>query len=184
MGAAPKTKAVKNVSAPKSSKPSPSHPPYIQMITEAITAMKDRTGSSLPAIAKHIEEEQKIKDLPANFRKLLFIQLKKFVASGKLVKVKNSFKLPPKTDKKPKKPTETATTAAAPAAAAKPKAKAVKKDVKSKSLKVVKSPMKKKAAPAVAKAKKPKSIKSPVKKTAAAAAASKKAVPAAKKAKK
>ncbi|VFQ65321.1 unnamed protein product [Cuscuta campestris] len=67
------------------------HPPYAEMITEAIVALKERTGSSLVAIAKFIEDKEK--DLPPNFRKLLLGQLKKLVVSGKLTKVKNSFKI-------------------------------------------------------------------------------------------
>lgn len=65
-----------------------------QMIKEAIAAMKDRTGSSQPAIAKFIEEKYK-GSLPPNFKKLLSVQLKKFTKSEKLVKVKNSFKIAP-----------------------------------------------------------------------------------------
>uniref|UniRef100_A0A5B7C2R7 Putative histone H1-like n=1 Tax=Davidia involucrata TaxID=16924 RepID=A0A5B7C2R7_DAVIN len=67
------------------------HPPYVEMIKEAIVALKERTGSSKYAISKFIEEKQK--GLPPNFQKLLLVQLKKLVASGKLTKVKNSFKL-------------------------------------------------------------------------------------------
>ena len=106
------------------------------MITEALVSLKERTGSSHYAIAKHIKR-RKVRDLPPNFKKPLFVQLKKFVASGRLVKIKNSFKLPGK--KPPAKEGE------------EKKGKAVK----------VKSPAKK-VAPV--KAKKPKSIKSPVKK--------------------
>ena len=54
--------------------------------------MKERTGSSQYAIQKFIEEKQK--SLPPTFRKLLLVNLKRLVASGKLVKVKGSFKLP------------------------------------------------------------------------------------------
>ncbi|CAK9145190.1 unnamed protein product [Ilex paraguariensis] len=68
------------------------HPPYFQMITEAITSLKDRTGSSQPAIAKFVEEKYP-KQLPPNFKKMLSVQLKKFVKSEKLVKVKNSYKV-------------------------------------------------------------------------------------------
>lgn len=64
------------------------------MIKEAIAALKDRTGSSQPAIAKFIEERYP-GALPPNFRKLLSVQLKKFAKSEKLVKVKNSFKIAP-----------------------------------------------------------------------------------------
>ncbi|XP_010528807.1 PREDICTED: histone H1.1-like [Tarenaya hassleriana] len=86
------TKA-KNTVAPKKSRPASSHPPFVVMITDAILALKERSGSSQYAITKYIEENHK--QLPGNFRKLLLIQLKRLVASGKLVKVKNSFKLSP-----------------------------------------------------------------------------------------
>ena len=62
------------------------------MIADAISTMKERTGSSQQAIAKFIEEKHK-KVLPPNFRKTLSLQLKNFVKSGKLYKVKNSYKL-------------------------------------------------------------------------------------------
>lgn len=62
------------------------------MIQEAIVSLKERTGSSQYAISKFIEEKQK-ENLAPNFKKLLLVQLKKLVASGKLTKVKNSFKL-------------------------------------------------------------------------------------------
>ncbi|KAL1553005.1 histone H1-like [Salvia divinorum] len=68
------------------------HPPYFQMISEAITSMKDRSGSSQPAIAKLMEENY-AKQLPPNFKKNLSIQLKRLVKSEKLVKVKNSYKI-------------------------------------------------------------------------------------------
>ncbi|KAL5781872.1 hypothetical protein ACOSP7_006901 [Xanthoceras sorbifolium] len=97
-------------SAPKKPR---AYPTYYEMVNEAITAMKERTGSSQIAIAKFIEEKQKA-NLPNNFKKLLLVQLRKLVANGKLVKVKNSFKLPPKSSatnaaaKKPKSPSTNA----------------------------------------------------------------------------
>ena len=63
------------------------------MITEAITTLKDRTGSSQPAIARFIEEKYKKSSLPSNFKKVLSVQLKKFVKSERLVKCKNSYKI-------------------------------------------------------------------------------------------
>ena len=127
-------------------------------------ALKERTGSSQIAIAKFIEEKQK-SNLPPNFKKLLLVQLKKLVANGKLVKVKNSFKLPPKT----------AASVSDVKAPAKPSEKKTKKKTtmpKSTTKKVTKSPAKKKAV-AVSKkktpvkvVKKPKTIKSPIKKVA------------------
>lgn len=179
------TASAKKTSAPKKPR---SHPPYVEMISEAITTLKERTGSSQVAIAKFTEEKQK--DLPPNFRKLLSVQLKKLVASGKLTKIKSSFKIapvvkPPVAAPKPKKapatkkkPTVGATAGAAKAkpvtpkkkvVAKKPAAAAAAKKVKKPAAapaKAKKTPMKKAA---VAKAKKtptkkPKTIKTPAKK--------------------
>uniref|UniRef100_A0A803M1D8 H15 domain-containing protein n=1 Tax=Chenopodium quinoa TaxID=63459 RepID=A0A803M1D8_CHEQI len=151
------TKTVKKTSAPKKAvaKSAPSHPPYIEMITEALVSLKERTGSSHYAIAKHIEEEQKVRDLPPNFRKLLFNQLKKSVASGKLVM---------------KKPTKKSAAAKPKAAVAKTKctttaAKTKASTTAAKKQKVTMKSPAKKVAPV--KAKKPKSIKSPAKKATA-----------------
>ncbi|KAG6606395.1 Histone H1.2, partial [Cucurbita argyrosperma subsp. sororia] len=97
----PANKAAKSKKSkqPKEKKPAaarktrnpPTHPPYEEMIKDAIVTLKERTGSSQYAITKFIEEKQK--QLPSNFKKLLLFHLKKLVASGKLVKVKSSFKL-------------------------------------------------------------------------------------------
>ena len=38
----------------KAAKPAPAHPAYVTMIAAAIKALKDRTGSSAPAIAKYL----------------------------------------------------------------------------------------------------------------------------------
>uniref|UniRef100_A0A5B7CB14 Putative histone H1 n=1 Tax=Davidia involucrata TaxID=16924 RepID=A0A5B7CB14_DAVIN len=88
--AVPKKK--KTTNAKPSDAPSTLHPPYFQMISEAITSLKDRTGSSQPAIAKFIEDKYRAL-LPPNFKKMLSIQLRKFVKSEKLFKVKNSYKI-------------------------------------------------------------------------------------------
>ncbi|XP_057541645.1 histone H1-like [Amaranthus tricolor] len=108
---------------------SPSHPPYFQMMKEAITALNEKGGSSPYAIAKYIENKHKAV-LPTNFRKILGLQLKNCVSNGKLIKVKASYKL----SEAGKKRAKTATTKAARANAAKepakrrkPKSKAVSK---------------------------------------------------------
>lgn len=75
------------------SKPPSALPPYFEMITEAITTLKDRKGSSQPAIARFIEEKYKKSSLPSSFKKVLSVQLKKFVTSERLVKCKNSYKI-------------------------------------------------------------------------------------------
>ncbi|KAM0044039.1 putative linker histone H1/H5, domain H15, winged helix-like DNA-binding domain superfamily [Helianthus debilis subsp. tardiflorus] len=116
-----KPKKVKK--APVKSKPrSPSlHPPYFEMIKEALVTLKERSGSSQYAITKFIEENQK--NLPAKFKKVLLTQLKKFVAGGKLVKVKASYKLPAAAAPAKKKPAAKpkAVKKIAPAKVAKPK---------------------------------------------------------------
>ncbi|KAE9619033.1 putative winged helix-turn-helix DNA-binding domain-containing protein [Lupinus albus] len=158
---------------------------FADMIVEAILNLKERTGSSQYAIAKFIEEKHK--DLPATFKKLILHNLKKSVAAGKLVKVKCSFKLAPTVkavvvadSKKPKtvsKPNAKTVSKAKPKTTAKseaitkPKAKAVSGGAKAK-VKIVKSPVKKVDAKPAKKAplktvKKTKSVKSPVKKVAA-----------------
>lgn len=62
------------------------------MIKEALLALQEKSGSSSYAIAKYMGEKHKAV-LPANYKKMLALQLKNFTAKGKLVKVKASFKL-------------------------------------------------------------------------------------------
>lgn len=45
-----------------SSKAPPAHPPFAQMITEAITALKERNGSSRQAIKKYISKNYKVNE--------------------------------------------------------------------------------------------------------------------------
>ncbi|KAL3591960.1 hypothetical protein D5086_010600 [Populus alba] len=68
------------------------HPPYFQMIKEAILALNEKSGSSPYAIAKYMEEKHKAV-LPANFKKILGLQLKNSAARGKLIKIRASYKL-------------------------------------------------------------------------------------------
>ncbi|CAJ1976245.1 unnamed protein product [Sphenostylis stenocarpa] len=165
-----------------------SHPPFAVMITEAIASLKERTGSSQYAITKFIEGKHK--ELPPTYKKLVLLHLKKSVAAGKLVKVKNSFKLAPTkpapvkaATAAPKKPKAVAKPAAKAATKPKPKPAPKKKAVapKAKSVPATAKPMAKPAKPAAKKVvakpakktpvkkpktvvKKPKSVKSPVKK--------------------
>ncbi|CAM8973724.1 unnamed protein product [Rhodiola kirilowii] len=135
------------------------HPPYLQMITEALTTLKERTGSSVPAMVKFLEQKYG-PSLPENFRKMLTMQLKKLVESERLVKVKNSFKL---AAEKPKPKSIPAATSK------KEKEKVVKKAMKTKRLSLVKSPdavkNKKKAAAGAAKEKSKKVVKKKAMKT-------------------
>lgn len=179
--AKPASRTAKPAAAPKpkpsAAKPKanagPAHPPYFEMIKEAIAALKDRTGSSLVAIAKYMEEKHGA-SLPANYKKMLSVQLRAFAAKGKLVKVKASYKLsdaakkdspkakaapkPTKIAAKPKKEAAKSKEAAKPkkAAAAGTKRKAPEK-------KIVAKPMKSPAAKAKAK---PKTVRSPAGKKA------------------
>ena len=173
--------------APKAKKPAKKadHPPVAAMVSAAIAALKDRKGSSLPAIKKYVAATYKV-----DIEKLApFVRryLKKAVADGKLTQVKGtgasgSFKLA-KVEKE-KKPKAKKPAAKKPAAKKSPK-KAAKKPAAKKA----KTPKKEKKAkkPAAAKPKKPKAkkaTKSPAKKAAKKPAAKKPAAkkPAAKKA--
>lgn len=156
--------------ASKGSKPPPSHPTYLQMITEAITSLKERTGSSQYAIAGYIGKKYQ-SQLPANFKKVLAVQLRNLAKSGKLTKVKNSFKLSEEL-KKPAKPK-----AAKPV---KPKAPAKKKPAAKPKVAAKKAPKTAKPAAKIAKAPKvakPKPAAAP-KKVEKAAAPAKKPAPA------
>ena len=128
----------------------PLHPKYEDMVKAAILALKDRNGSSVPAIAKYLAANYK---LPDNFKKILSTQLKNLVKSEKLVKVKASYKLGEALKKAPKKPKKKVVKK-------KPKKKPAKKKPKKKPAK--KKPKKKPA-------KKPKKAakKAPKKKAAA-----------------
>lgn len=55
------------------------------MIKEAITTLKERNGSSVPAIKKVVSSKH---TLPAGWEKVLNLQLKKLSDSKKLVKVR------------------------------------------------------------------------------------------------
>mmetsp|Transcript_28000 Transcript_28000/g.50066 ORF Transcript_28000/g.50066 Transcript_28000/m.50066 type:complete len:154 (-) Transcript_28000:188-649(-) len=150
--------------APKTApKAAPAHPPYATMIAETIKSLGERSGSSLYAITKAMGEKYK---LPDNYKKMLSVQLKRQVDSGKLVKVKASFKLSDEAKLALKK-------ASKPAAVKKP---AVKKTTVKKTT-VKKTPVKKAAVPKAKAGVTKKVKKTPVKKTPAKKAATKKAAP-------
>lgn len=125
--------------------------------------LNEKTGSSPHAIAKFMEDKHK-GVLPANFKKVLFVQLKNFTSKGKLLKVKASFKLSEigKKDEKKKK------------VAKKPEKRPereAKKPMETRKRKVSSETAAKKAPKASPKPKQPKSIKSPAAKRARKAAA-------------
>merc|ERR1712115_371917 len=136
------------------------HPKYSVMIAAAITALKDRTGSSRAAILKHIVANNKVDAAKAATQVRLALKMAsakgKNAGSYKLVKVEK-----PKKVKKVKKP-------AAKKAAKKP---AAKKVAKKPAAKKAKKPAAKKAA------KKPAAKKAAPKKKPAAKKAPKKAAP-------
>ncbi|XP_068740949.1 histone H1-delta-like [Montipora capricornis] len=165
---APAAKSPKKKVAPKPKKPA-DHPPYLDMIKAAISALKERGGSSRQAIEKYIKSNYKVGEVGSHLK----MALKRGAASGKLLHTKGvgasgSFKLPKveKKEKKPKKP-------AAKKPVAKAKKPAAKKPVAKKAKKSPKKPAAKKPAGKKAAAKKPAAKKAAAKKPAAKKAAKK-----------
>ena len=79
----------------------PAHPTYEVMVKAAIVSLKERSGSSVHAIAKYLAATYK---LPDGWKKVLSTQVKKMAgASAKLLQVKNSYKLGEALKKAPKK---------------------------------------------------------------------------------
>lgn len=150
------------------------------MIKEALLALNEKGGSSPYAIAKYMEEEHK-SVLPANFKKILGLQLKNQAARGKLVKIKASYKLSEaakeeKNDaasKKGKKdvPTARATRANADKQKQRPKRSRAVTATAPKSKKNESVKKKTRKVSTLSKHKQPKSIKSPSKRARKATAA-------------
>uniref|UniRef100_A0ACD5XXC1 Uncharacterized protein n=1 Tax=Avena sativa TaxID=4498 RepID=A0ACD5XXC1_AVESA len=93
---------------PRSRKPrseGPHHPPYFEMIKEAILA-DGKAEASTYAIAKRVGERHG-DALPGNYRKVLAVQLRNFAAKGRLVRVKASFRLAPAEEKAARRRTAT-----------------------------------------------------------------------------
>ena len=149
-------KQVKKATKPKKAKAPAAHPPVAQMVTAAITNLKERNGSSLAAIKKYIAANYKcdVAKLAPFIRKFL----RKAVADGKLKQVKASYKVDKTKVEKPKK-------AAKPKKAKSPKKKASAKPKKAKTPKKKTDKPKKTKTPKKAAAK-PKKAKTP-KKTSA-----------------
>ena len=167
-----KKTATKKKAAPK--KPA-EHPKYIDMITAAIAALKERNGSSRQAIVKYIKGNYKVGD---NSDVHVKMALKRGVASGALAQPKGtgasgSFKIVKKAEPKKKKPAKKPAAkkpAAKKPAAKKPAAKKAKKSTPKKKKPAAKKPSSAKKTKKPAKkaaAKKPAAKKTPKKKTAA-----------------
>ncbi|KAK7367317.1 hypothetical protein VNO80_09326 [Phaseolus coccineus] len=164
----------KKPKAPKEKKPkqakTASHPPYFQMIKEALVALNEKGGSSPYAIAKYMEEKHKAV-LPANFKKILGLQLKNQATRGNLVKIKASYKLSESAKKDKTEKVETKANAekkkesrpkrGSSRTTAAPKSKKTTEAVKKAGKKV--GPKKSKKVSTPAKPKQPRSIRSPSK---------------------
>ena len=101
MSEAVKTPVKKATKAKKPKAPA-AHPPVATMVVAAITALKERNGSSLAAIKKYMAANYKcdVAKLAPFIRKFL----KKAVEEGKLKQVKASYKVDKTKLEKPKKP--------------------------------------------------------------------------------
>ncbi|KAM3722712.1 Histone H1.4 [Dirofilaria immitis] len=66
------------------------HPSYSQMIKEAITALKDRKGSSRVAILKYISSRYQLGDNGKRIHSQLRLAIKKGIASGKFTLAKGA----------------------------------------------------------------------------------------------
>lgn len=151
---------------------------YVALISQAITELKERGGSSLQAIKKFVESKGLSKGLGEKniWEKRLSQSVKAMVKSGKLTQVKASFKLGDKLKAKAKKPaakkpavpkkptTDTKVTKTAKPKTAKPKTAAKPKSTaaaKPKTSKATKKPegVKKVKAPKASEPKAPKTAK-------------------------
>merc|ERR1712238_416451 len=86
--------------------------PYTEVITNAIVALKDRTGSSQQAIQKWIVNNYPCMD-PVKLKKRMNFTMKNGVKSKRFVKIKSSFKINPIWLKKKEKPKKKVPTKAA-----------------------------------------------------------------------
>jgi histone H1/5 len=152
-----KPKKEKKPRTPRKKKTTPSHPPYFEMIQEAITALDDNTGSSSYAIAKYMEENHK-DELPVNYKKVLATQLKNFTAKGKLVKIRASFKLKEEEAPKKKRPVKKEIKIPTKARSKRKAPALMSAETKKKSVRPTRAKKAKKASPP--KPKQPKSIRS------------------------
>ena len=78
----------KKVAKAKKPAAKPAHPPVAAMVNAAIAALKDRKGSSLPAIKKYVAATYKVDVV--KLAPFIRRYLKKAVADGKLAQVKGS----------------------------------------------------------------------------------------------
>lgn len=152
------------------------HPKYLDMIVAAITALKERSGSSRQAIYKYIQANYKVSESSGTHLKQA---LKRGVTTATLVQAKGtgasgSFKVAKKETPAKKKPAAKKAAAKKPKATKKPAKKVTaKKPAAKKAKKTKAAPAKKKAAAKKPAAKKP-AVKKAAKKSKAKAKAGKK----------
>ncbi|CAM6009299.1 unnamed protein product [Sphagnum balticum] len=75
---------------------------YDDMVLEAVLGLNEPDGSSSAAIANYIEERYPV---PSNFRRLLTTKLKSLALSGKLMKVRQNYKIKGQSDDANRMPT-------------------------------------------------------------------------------
>ena len=131
-------------------RPAAAHPPYIDMVVTAITAMKERGGSSRQAIEKYIKANNKITGDPSSHLK---VALKRGVQTGKLIHTKGtgasgSFKVGKAPAAPKKKPAKRVVAKKSKKKAGTPKKRTTKKTTAKKATKKKKTPAKKGKSPA------------------------------------
>lgn len=114
----PKKTTASSTAAPKKAKAPSAHPPYKEMIREAILSLKERTGSSRQAIKKYITANHNIDE--TRFNGQFNLAISRGVEAGDWTQPKGSSG-PLKLAKKEKKETATKPAADGAAAPAKPK---------------------------------------------------------------
>lgn len=99
-----KAQSVKSLATP--SRVRKKKPTYLEMVHDAILALKDRTGSSVPAISKWISIHNVHAAQSSNasmFKNRVSTAIKQGVKDGRFTKVKNSYKINSEWTKKQKK---------------------------------------------------------------------------------
>jgi hypothetical protein len=90
-----KTPKTSSSTSPPTSRKRSGKPTYIEMVHDAILALKDRTGSSAPAISKWIlaNNEHAKSTPPSMFKSRLQLSIKQGTKDGRFTKVKGSYKI-------------------------------------------------------------------------------------------
>lgn len=100
----PKSASKASSPAPSSARKRSGKPTYVEMAQDAIISLKERTGSSVPAISKWIlaNNVHTTSVHPNTFKNRLSSSIKQGVKDGRFIKVKNSFKMNPEWTRKQK----------------------------------------------------------------------------------